>query len=73
MRQLNSAELDDMNYKRALEKLREQYNADSESLAQSEVVSIVRWEANQRDISVLDCISSLCDEPPERVNNKLDR
>ena len=53
MRQLNSAELDDMNYKRALEKLREQYNADSESLAQSEVVSIVRWEANQRDIRTL--------------------
>lgn len=57
MRQLNTKDLDDMTYRlavrifiistsplvrRALERLREEYKADSESLAQSEAISIMR-------------------------------
>ena len=58
MRQLNTKDLDDMTYRlivklwaikffisigrRALERLREEYKADSESLAHSEAFSIMR-------------------------------
>ena len=57
MRQLNTKDLDDMTYRleietvfisasiiirRALERLREEYKADSESLAHSEAISIMR-------------------------------
>jgi len=44
MRQLNTTDLDDMTYRRALERLREEYKADSESLAQSEAISIMSLE-----------------------------
>ena len=58
MRQLNTKDLDDMTYRlivklwaikffisiarRALERLREEYKADSESLAHSEAISVMR-------------------------------
>ena len=45
MRQLNTKDLDDMTYRRALERLRDEYKADSESLAQSEAISIMRFIA----------------------------
>ncbi len=48
LRNLKAADLDDLDYRRALEKLREEFRADNESLAQSEAISIL----------------SLCDDLP---------
>lgn len=41
---LKSADLDDMDYRRALEKLREEFKADSESLVHSEAISILSFD-----------------------------
>lgn len=41
LKSLKSADLDDMDYRKALEKLREEFKADSESLAHSEAISIL--------------------------------
>ncbi|TRY79511.1 hypothetical protein TCAL_05120 [Tigriopus californicus] len=49
LKELKAADLDEMDYRRALDKLREEFKADNESLAQSEAISIL----------------SLCDDLPE--------
>lgn len=46
MKQLNTKDLDEMTYKRALERLRDEYKADSESLAHSEAISIMSLDDN---------------------------
>ena len=59
--------------RRALERLREEYKADSESLAHSEAISIMRWEKIKEEVDQL-IISSLDDNPAlERKRSDRDK
>ena len=86
MRQLNTKDLDDMTYRlavkiiisstqslvrRALERLREEYKADSESLAQSEAISIMRSDRCSSLYSNIFLILSLEDIQEAKDNGDL--